>query len=345
MLKRLSQREQIANLLDQYSLAIQQAFLNAIADIRSKITLSPIITRLEKGDINGAIDALHIERSAFNNVLDQIGTAYNAGGAATIDNMPSLREPDGARLVIRFDARNTRAEDWLRQHSSDLVTNIVADQKEAILVALNEGLQAGRNPRSTALDIVGRINRVTGNREGGIVGLSSPQERYVAAARAELASGDPAQMANYLTRVRRDKRFDATVRAAIEAEKPVSTDTLAKIIGRYADRLLELRGETIGRTETLTALNAASTEAMQQAIDGGKVQQQVVTSIWHSAHDDRVRDTHRAMDGQKQAFGQPFHSPSGAVLRFPGDPSAPVSETANCRCYVEHKVDFLAGLK
>lgn len=113
---RLSQREQIANLLDEYSLAMQRAFLDAIAEIRSKITLSLIITRLEKGDITRAIDAMHIERSAYNGVLDQGATAYNAGGAATIDNMPSLREPDGAKLVIRFDSRNLRAEAWLRQH-------------------------------------------------------------------------------------------------------------------------------------------------------------------------------------------------------------------------------------
>lgn len=97
--------------------------------------------------------------------------------------------------------------------------------------------------------------------------------------RAELVSGDPTLIANYFTRVRRDKRFDAAIQAAIDAGKPIPADTVAKITGRYADRLLELRGETVGRTETLTALNSASTEAMQQAIDGGNVQQQVVTSV------------------------------------------------------------------
>jgi hypothetical protein len=39
MLKRLSQREQIGILLDQYSAAIREAFMLVIPDIRSKITL------------------------------------------------------------------------------------------------------------------------------------------------------------------------------------------------------------------------------------------------------------------------------------------------------------------
>lgn len=345
MLKRLSEREIIAQLLDQYEAAIRDAFLSAIADIRSKITLRLVVERLEKRDIGGAIDALNIERSAFNPVLDQIATAFNAGGTAAVDAMPSLRQPDGARVVFRFDSRNLRAEAYLRQHSADLVTNIVADQRQALQAAFGDGLSVGANPKQTALNVVGRLNRISGRREGGVIGITAQQEQFVSAARQELASGDPAALGNYLARARRDKRFDATVRAAIKAEKPLPADAVAKITGRYSDRLLQLRGETIGRTETMTALNVSKHEAMQQAIDGGKVQGNAVTSVWHTILDGRERETHAVLNGQVVPFGGLFRSPSGASLRFPGDPEAPAAETVNCRCWCEMKVDFLSGIR
>jgi hypothetical protein len=53
---------------------------------------------------------------------------------------------------------------------------------------------------------------------------------------------------------------------------------------------------------------------------------------WISKRDDRVRPTHRVLDGQSVPLGTPFLSPSGAKLRFPHDPRAPMAERVNCRC-------------
>ncbi|MER8471544.1 hypothetical protein [Mesorhizobium sp. M1405] len=89
--------------------------------------------------------------------------------------MPALRDPSGFQVVLRWDARNMAAETWLREHSAQLVTNIVADQQIAIRAAFSEGLARGTNPTRTALEVVGRINRVTGSREGGVIGLTTVQ--------------------------------------------------------------------------------------------------------------------------------------------------------------------------
>lgn len=52
---------------------------------------------------------------------------------------------------------------------------------------------------------------------------------------------------------------------------------------------------------------------------------------WVTVHDNRVRPTHAAADGQVQDLGTPFHV-GDAHLLYPGDPAGPFKETANCRC-------------
>ena len=52
---------------------------------------------------------------------------------------------------------------------------------------------------------------------------------------------------------------------------------------------------------------------------------------WVTVHDNRVRPTHAAADGQVQDLGTPFHV-GDAYLLYPGDPAGPLKETANCRC-------------
>jgi hypothetical protein len=129
--------------------------------------------------------------------------------------MPALRDPSGLQVVLRWDARNLTAETWLREHSAQLVTNIVADQQVAIRAAFSKGLARGANPTRAALEVVGRVNRVTGRGGGRVIGLTTVQSDYVARARDELLSGEPDQLRAYLNRKRRDKRFDRTITAAI----------------------------------------------------------------------------------------------------------------------------------
>lgn len=338
-----SNRSNFEQLLDKYEPLIRDAFLAAIDEIKDQVVLKRLVERLERGDIAGAIDVLQIEAEAFGRLEWAIGDAYNAGGSDMAGSMV-LREPNGSRIAFRFGVRNPEAEAWLRDHSAQLVTRIVDDQREAIRLALTEGLAKGNNPRTTALDIIGRTSRATNSRTGGIIGLTVPQERFVASARQELLSGDPAALLNYLGRERRDKRFDAAVRKAIAEGRALDKEMVNRIAGRYADRLLALRGEMLSRTETMTALSKSRDDAVKQAILSGKVDAAFITKRWRSAGDNRVRHTHRALNNDEVGFYQSFQSPSGATLRFPGDPSAPISETSGCRCTLEYRIDYTAQL-
>lgn len=330
-------------LLAKYEPALAKAFGHAIDEIKSAIVMRVVVERLERGDIDGAISAMQLDPDAYSALEIAIAEAYNAGGVNLIGELPKLAEPEGARVVFRFGVRNLEGETWLRDHSARLVTRINDDQRLGIRQALEDGLSRGLNPRTTALDVVGRIDRTSGRRTGGVIGLTSPQERYVSSARKELLSGDPAQLRNYLGRERRDKRFDRTVLKALRDEKPLTADEVSRITGRYADRLLELRGEMLARTETMMALGTARENAMRQQIDAGKVAAQDVKKRWHSAGDNRVRHTHRILNGQAVGIDDNFVSVSGARLRYPGDPDAPINEISGCRCYCEYDVDYIAA--
>lgn len=55
--------------------------------------------------------------------------------------------------------------------------------------------------------------------------------------------------------------------------------------------------------------------------------------VWISRGDGGVRSTHRTLHGHPVPMDKPFRVwPNGQVLDFPGDPRAPIRETANCRC-------------
>jgi len=214
-----------------------------------------------------------------------------------------------------------------------------------IRLTLAAGAEFGRNPRAVALDLVGRIG-ATGRRTGGVVGLTDPQAGFVTAARRQLASGDPAQLRAYLARELRDRRFDGFVRRAIEAGKPVPASTVDRMTGRYADRLLLLRGETIARTEALTAFNEARDEAFRQAVETAGIEPDAVTKKWDSAADARVRENHAAMNGQRVKFTEPFRSPGGAQMMHPGDTSlgAGAAEIINCRCISTARINHLRAV-
>jgi hypothetical protein len=331
-------------LLATYEPRLAAAFREAIEEIRSSVVLARVIERLERGDINGAVEAIQIEPEAFSALEIALQEAFNAGGTNAVGELPKVMDPQGNRVIWRFGVRNPVAEAILRDLSSTMVTHITDDQRQGIRQALAQGLARGENPRSTALDVVGRQSRVTSRREGGIIGLTRYQIDFIERTRVHLASGEPDLMNRYFELKTRDRRFDRTVMAAIRAGKPVTGEALIKIIGRLRDKNLLLRGEMLARTETMMALGSARDEAMRQQIEAGKVQAQDVTKVWRSAGDSRVRHTHRVLNDKSVGVDEVFQSPSGALLRFPGDPRAPISEVSGCRCRLEYKVDHIGAV-
>ena len=327
----MATRNRIIDKLDSLEPAVKAAFLDAVAQIRSSITLSRLEAAIDAGDAAEAVRLAGLRSEAqWAKITESTRNAFIEGGIFFAEQAP-------ASIPFAFNITNPRAQEWLRNRSSEFVTEIVADQRDAIQAALNAGTAGGDNPRRQSLNIVGRFNRRLQRRDGGIVGITSQQARFVENARDELLRGDTA----YLQRKRRDKRFDSLLIRAADEGRGLSRADADRIAARYSDRLLQLRGENISRTEVLGAFNSGNRESLKQAAEQGLVNPDNIQRVWRDASDGRVRDSHVSVDGTVVGMDEPFIV-GGAPLMFPGDPSGPAAEIINCRCVARNVVDWIA---
>lgn len=343
MPKTRAQQQLYAELQQRYGRALAEAFFRAVDDLRAGIELQRVSVAIENGDIDAALEALHIDPAAYAELSEITRQAYLESGRAAVQELPK-RAPDGTALVVRFDGSNPEAERWLSTSSSTLVTRITEDQRQVVRDRLLLGMQKGQSPRVVALDIVGRINRASGKREGGILGLSSVQAQYVDTARDELASDDPAVLGHFLTRARRDRRFDRSITKALREEKALAPDIARKALAGYERRLLQLRGEMIGKVEVFNALAEAKDRAYWQAVEDGKIAADTVTIRWRHLSNEHPRLDHVAMNGKTIKMGERFVLPDGTLMRFPHDPSASAKHNAGCHCQGDYRVNWLATI-
>lgn len=330
----MATRREILKKLDSLEPKIAKAFRDAVGEIKSRARLAELQAALEARDIERAWRAAGLREGGWTTLTESLRGAYLESGTFAAGEAP-------AALGFTFNINNPRAENWLRQRSSDLVTQINDEQREAIRTVLEGGMARGDNPRRTALDIVGRMDRRSGRRVGGIVGLTGQQASYVENMRDELLSGDSTAMRNYFSRKRRDKRFDGLVRRAIENGEAVSRADVDRITSRYSDRLMQTRGNAIGVTESTRAFGAARKESLDQAIEQGLARPENIRREWDATLDGKTRTTHAAANGQVVGPNEPFIV-GGHQLQYPGDPSAPASETVWCRCFEKQTVDWVA---
>src|SRR5262249_29236143 len=148
-------------------------------NLRNQAQIDQIIRMLEAGNVDGALQAVGIDPASFRPFDKAFGDAFEAGGEATAKLVPVAADALGFKTVFQFAVRNPAAENFLRDYSGNLIREIVEDQKTAVRNFLSAGLASGANPRQTGLDLVGRLNKATGQREGGVIGLTSSQEGWV----------------------------------------------------------------------------------------------------------------------------------------------------------------------
>ena len=332
--------DRFEQLLAQLAPQIAQAFREAIQTIVDDVVLKEVIAALEANDVDRAFRTLGITEPVYNPLIAAIQTVFGQGGQAALLLMPArIPAGDGVTMVPRFNMRDKRAEEWLSHESSSLIVNITGDARTAVQAALQQGLAEGRNPRNTALDLVGRIDPQTGRRTGGTIGLGEREQQWAMNARQRLLSLD----AGYLEMGLRDKRFDKIVTKAIESGKSLPVDTVDKLVARYRDNALKFRGEQIGRTETLAALNKSEWLSIVQTAETTGFPASEIEKEWIARRDGHTRHSHAELNGQRVKLMDAFVSPvTGARFMHPGDTSlgAGGAEVIACRCRPKYHIPF-----
>lgn len=344
MLQRLSARQRLLLLAEELEPGLRRAFLECVQAIRDNIELKRVIAALDNGNIQAAVDALDIHPDDFARFVLALDEAYNKGGLATVDDMPQLRDPEGGKVQFRWGVRNLGAEQSIQNHAATMIRDLVEDNIAGIRDVMMEGLAAGRNPATLTRQIVGAKNRVTGAREGGLIGLDSRQIRTVAWIRDAMRTGDVDRMLAYLDLKLRDRRFDRSVEKAIQEGKSLTAESAGKVVTAYSNRALDSRAKRIALHETFIALSTSQHDAYAQQIAAGRLLAEDVTKTWRHTPQERGRAQHIVMNGQTVAFNSMFRAPDGTLIRHPHAPGTPAHHTIGCKCGVAYTVNYVERL-
>ena len=314
--------QRIKRALDKHDREIQRAFETAIRERRDSINLRALAEAIEQRDYNRAVEIAGITGADMFPFRRAINEAYVDGGLTVTQAAPAF----AARVAL--DGSAPRAVAWASSHVGALITGIATEQRQAVQSAIVSQLDAGQAPAKVAREI------------RKVIGLNSVQAGALEKARAELQLLD----GRYFSRELRDRRFDGIVRRAIRDGKPLSQADIDRITGRYSERMIKHRAEVIARTESITALRAGRDEGIRQAIEQGAINPDSLVRVWSATLDARTRPDHVAMNGvEVEGVDTPFVLPDGSQMMYPGDTSlgADAAQTIMCRCFQEHRVDWL----
>jgi uncharacterized protein with gpF-like domain len=307
--------------------AFKKEFLAALKAIEKSIDLGELATLLEQGRFSEAF-------AIVGTAAARLGAVYAEQFVRAGIDTGNFLTANVEEVIIAFDQTNTRAVNAMRNNQLRLVTNFTEQQRRATQSALVAGIQEGKNPREIA-----RIFRNS-------IGLTQNQERWVRNYERALRNLDNVALAREL----RDRRFDPTVRRAIERGEPLTNAQIDKMVARYRQRALKLRSETIARTEGLRVVHEGTDEMYRQAIESGQLQADQLIREWNTAGDERVRDfgtgsptSHVTMNRQQRLVGEPFASGAGNLTLHPGAFGIGF-EDINCRCLVTTRILKLSEL-
>lgn len=314
-------QSRIEALLVTAEASFQAEFLAALKTIERSIDLGALATLLEQGRFTEAF-------AIVGQAAARLGVVWAAQFVNAGVDTGNFLTTEVAEVVIGFDQTNARAVAAMRDNQLRLVTNFTEQQRRATQQALIAGIQEGQNPREIA-----RIFRNS-------IGLTQQQEKWVRNYERALRDLDRASLAREL----RDRRFDPTVRAAIDRGEPLTKAQIDKMVARYRERTLKLRSETIARTEGLRVVHEGTDEMYRQAIESGQLQSDQLIREWNTAGDEKVRDfangaptSHRTMHHQRRFVGEPFVSGGGNMTMHPGAFGVGF-EDINCRCLVTTRI-------
>lgn len=296
-------------LLNAADRATRKEFLRLIGRQRGLLKITELAALFEAGRFPEALAMLDDLGPSF---AESINQAYATAGQSTA----AVIGAHVNRPLISFDTTNARAVGRMSITRGRLIQAMTENEQARLAVTLRQGLADGK-----------RMDEIARTFRSGL-GLTPSQQQSVMNFRTALETGDMRVLGRQL----RDRRFDPTVRRTFEAGEELTTAQINRMTQRYEQRFIQYRSNVISRTESVRAVHEGDEDMWEQAVADGTVDPSDIETKWVTSQDERVRGSHAVMNGQEQSFGDPFISGQGNRLKFPGDSSAPASDTINCRC-------------
>jgi len=312
---------------DRMEPRIRQAFEQALSDLRERLSDAELAQLIEAGNINQIVNGLLGEAVTDNALLPfaaAIGAAAIEGGRVAAAVQPPVVGRNGQDVQFVFNATNPRVASFAQAQTSQRIREISEDVRTVVRDVITQETRRGANPLETA------------RRVRQSIGLTQRQEAAVANFRRMLEEG----RIDVLDRQLRDRRFDPSIRRAIEQGRQIPQAKIDRMVERYRDRYVKYRSEVIARTEALRAVHGAQNELFQSYIDEDRISEQQVRRFWHYTQDEKTRAEHRqipSMNPNGAGMNEKFETPLGP-LRFPGDPRGLAENVIQCRCVVLTRV-------
>ena len=338
------QQALIEALVKRVSPDIAKAFVTAINTATNQINVAALTAAIRAGNIGVIIQLIQMPRALLFPLEEAIRSAFMAGALSVADQLP-LRNPfNGSKLVVAFDGHHPLAETWARNNGANLIEGILESQIASVRAVIADGIAINRSTSEMALDLVGRINRATGKREGGILGLNASQTDTLIGARADLSSGEAWRLRHYLNLKSRDPSFDKIVKEAIRTGEKLPRDVIEKILTKHKNKMLQQRGEMIARDQAYTAIDTGQHQGWKQLADSGQVSPKDVTKRWQHNLNRPARPDHQAMSGTVVALDEAFQMPDGSRMQHTHDPAGGGKNNLWCHCTTFYRLRKGRGL-
>ena len=313
--------KQVDRILSKLEPEFRQAFLTAVQDIQSAVSLAELERAINQGDYNSIfndIDEL-LEFGAFFAFTRAIQNTIQAGG-----DIAHLWAKQDMGFLHRLLVTENITANLITSYQSTRIREISDSIKGSIQRAVMQGYYANKSPKQIARSIK------------KMIGITYKQQVYIDNYEKELREGS----AEALERKLRDKRYDRAVTGAISGKKKLTEKQIENIVTKYREKFVIHRAEVIARTESIRLFNIGQREYWEQAQRSGKIYRDNIKRFWIPTYDGKLREAHRSipiMNKEGVGFDEPFSSPLGNIM-FPGDPNATAGNTVNCRCSLRHEI-------
>lgn len=303
--------------------AVERAFLESVKVALDSIDTARLATALERGDVNGALDAAGVNgqlpkelKARFESTLRKAFLQAAVTSEAVV--VPGMvRAGMMQRTQLRFDLVNMRAVEHARIRSGKLIREIEEGTRRSIRSIVARGIREG----ITIAESKGEIAKSLLKDVKASYGLT--QKQYVAydKVRGELRLRASVQAAvkagGDIEAVAADHLVTPQKVYAILRRPPIDAEQAEARAERYGKKLLNYRAKMIAQTETIVSSNAGNRETMRRAVADGLAGRGTMKRFWLVTPDDRLCPICAAipdMNPNGVSLDEPFATPEGPVM-------------------------------